>query len=105
MGGEAKIILSNPVDKDTAAIDVAARFREVKLAMDSKQYRNLISMADAFNLIMQTKDRQYRPSPEVIPALNADPRQQRQDYQTLYTRKVFGQASNTNLKPLHSQVS
>ncbi|KAF8216245.1 hypothetical protein K438DRAFT_1748990 [Mycena galopus ATCC 62051] len=71
VSGEGRVIMNHKFNKDTPQFDVQLLFDEIGVALDDKQYRDIISLVDMYHVYMrQHQYRKFRP-PEAEFAANA----------------------------------
>ncbi|KAJ7706184.1 vacuolar protein sorting-associated protein 13 [Mycena rosella] len=63
VSGEGRVTMHHKFDKDTPHFDVQLLFDEIGVALDDKQYRDIISLVDMYHVYMrQHQYRKFRPS-------------------------------------------
>ncbi|KAJ7786305.1 vacuolar protein sorting-associated protein 13 [Mycena metata] len=63
VSGEGRIIMNHKFNSETPQFDVQLRFDEIGVALDDKQYRDIISLVDMYHVYMrQHQYRKFRPS-------------------------------------------
>lgn len=63
VSGEGRITMNHKFDKETPHFDVQLLFDEIGVALDDKQYRDIISLVDMYHVYMrQHQYRKFRPS-------------------------------------------
>ncbi|CAK5280530.1 unnamed protein product [Mycena citricolor] len=63
VSGEGRVIMNHRFDKETPQFDVQLLFDEIGVALDDKQYRDIISLVDMYHVyVRQHQYRKYRPA-------------------------------------------
>ncbi|KAJ7169902.1 vacuolar protein sorting-associated protein 13 [Mycena filopes] len=63
VSGEGRIIMNHKFNSETPQFDVQLRFDEIGVALDDKQYRDIISLVDMYHVYMrQHQYRKFRPT-------------------------------------------
>ncbi|KAJ7492621.1 vacuolar protein sorting-associated protein 13 [Mycena latifolia] len=63
VSGEGRVIMNHKFDNETPHFDVQLLFDEIGVALDDKQYRDIISLVDMYHVYMrQHQYRKFRPS-------------------------------------------